>query len=338
MVEGAKKRVKYRRLVQLLFAGATNSYVTGFAAGKIYQGDLKRVCHPGLNCYSCPGAVLSCPIGSLQAVIGSRPFAVSAYVFGLILIFGALMGRFVCGFLCPFGLVQELLHKIPFPWKRNRFGLDKYLRYLKYAALLVLVILLPMVVNNAAGSASPYFCKWACPAGALEGGVPLVLLNPSAGKAQAAQAAPAVPKALPNLSNMPVAPDAASGALAPQAPVYQTGALFAWKMALMTFFLLFSMVNYRPFCKYLCPLGAMYGLLNPVALYRLRIDRALCIRCGACARKCPMCLDPVQTQNHPECVRCGECVNICPTAALSLGWGPLPQPGPAPQPAAGAKP
>ena len=107
--------LRWRTAIQLFFAAATNSYVTGFAAGRIYQGDLKQLCHPGLNCYSCPGALLSCPIGSLQAVIGSRAFDVSLYVFGFLLLVGATLGRMVCGFLCPFGLIQDGLHKIPFP-------------------------------------------------------------------------------------------------------------------------------------------------------------------------------------------------------------------------------
>ncbi len=137
-----KERVRGRLAIQLFFAALTNSYLTGFAAGRIYQGDLKKLCHPGLNCYSCPGALLSCPIGALQAVIGSRSFQLSLYLFGFLLLVGATLGRMVCGFLCPFGLIQELLHKIPFPRKIKVFKGDKALRYLKYGLLLVLVILL----------------------------------------------------------------------------------------------------------------------------------------------------------------------------------------------------
>lgn len=301
-----KPRVRYRRLIQLVAAAAGNSYLTGFATGKLYQGDLKMLCTPGLNCYSCPGAVLSCPIGSLQAVIGSRAFSFSMYVFGLIVMFGALMGRAVCGFLCPFGLIQELLHKIPFPFKRNRFRGDKPLRRLKYLILVVFVFLMPMFLNNVAGNASPAFCKYVCPTGTLEAGVPLVYLTP---------AAPETPAGTPSsgLIVSALAPDLLSRP--------DTGALFAWKMSLMVAILLLSVINYRPFCKYVCPLGALYAMANPWSLYRLRFDPGKCIACGACARVCGMCVDPTQTANHAECVRCGDCVNVCPTAALSLGVG-----------------
>ena len=93
---------------------AHQRYAVGFINGKIYDGSLKKLCLPGLNCYSCPGALGSCPIGSLQAVLGSRNFQFSFYIFGFLMLMGAVFGRFVCGWMCPFGLVQDLLYKIPF--------------------------------------------------------------------------------------------------------------------------------------------------------------------------------------------------------------------------------
>lgn len=63
---------KFRLKVQVVFTILSNGYLIGFAEGKIYRGTSKRVCVLGLNCYSCPGAVASCPIGSLQAVLGAR--------------------------------------------------------------------------------------------------------------------------------------------------------------------------------------------------------------------------------------------------------------------------
>ena len=77
---------------------------------------------------------------------------------------------------------------------------------------------------------------------------------------------------------------------------------------------------YRPFCRYLCPLGAVYALLNPVSLYRLRLDDGVCTHCGACARACPMAVPLPEKCNHPECVRCGKCVKACPQNALRMGF------------------
>lgn len=264
--------------MQALWALLTNSYLIGFAQGKIYRGKLKNLCVPGLNCYSCPGALGSCPIGAMQAVIGSWNFKFAFYVAGFLVFFGALMGRFACGWLCPFGLIQELLHKIPFPRKVRAVPGDKLLRKLKYLILLVFVILLPMFLLDVIGQGAPYFCKLLCPAGTLEGGIPLVLLNRSM-----------------------------RGAI---------GWLYAWKNLLLAATVILSILVYRPFCKYICPLGAVYSVFNPISVFRYRVDKEACISCGACAKACQMQVDPVQNANHPECIRCGECKKACPVKAI----------------------
>jgi ferredoxin-type protein NapH len=269
--------------VQALWAAATNSYAVGFLKGTIYRGRLKNVCVPGLNCYSCPGALGSCPIGALQAVFNSpRMLHASFYVLGLLAVFGATCGRFICGWLCPFGLIQELLHKIPFVRKIRTFHGDRQLRRLKYVLLAVLVVILPMFLVNPAGLGSPYFCEFVCPAGTLEGGIPLVAMNPALQSA--------------------------------------VGWLYAWKIAILAAVVLASAVIYRPFCKYLCPLGAIYALFNPVSFYRLRMDEAACTRCGACARACPMQVSLPANPNGAECIRCGACKKACPAGAISMGF------------------
>ena len=121
-----------RHRIQAIWALLTNSYLAGFVQGKIYQGRIKNLCVPGLNCYSCPGALGACPVGALQAVIGSWNFKFAFYVAGFLLFIGALFGRFVCGFLCPFGLVQDLLHKLPFVKKITTFRGDMLLRKLNF--------------------------------------------------------------------------------------------------------------------------------------------------------------------------------------------------------------
>jgi len=277
-----KLPLRHRRTVQIVWAALTNSFVTGLLAGKLYKGDLKRVCVPGLNCTSCPAALASCPLGALQAVVGSPKFHVSLYLAGILLAVGAALGRFVCGFLCPFGLIQEAIYKIPFVKKINTFRFDNQLRYVKYIALAVLVVLLPMFAVDITGNGAPYFCKLICPTGTLEAGIPLLLANP--GYRDAA------------------------------------GLLFFWKLFLLAAVLIASLIIYRPFCKYLCPLGAVYAMANPIALYRLHLNEEKCTLCGACARACNMGVKPFIRPNHPECVRCGDCVRACPTGALHLGF------------------
>lgn len=268
-----------RHRIQALWALLTNSYLAGFAQGKIYRGNLKKLCVPGLNCYSCPGALGACPIGALQAVIGSWNFKFAFYVAGFLMFVGALMGRFVCGWLCPFGLIQDLLHKIPFPKKIKTFRGDRLLRKLKYVILLVFVILLPMFLVDMIGQGSPYFCKLICPAGTLEGGIPLVLLNESLRSA--------------------------------------LGWLYAWKMVLLAVTIILSVIIYRPFCKYICPLGAVYSVFNPISVFKYRVDKEKCTHCGACARVCKMQADPTANANDLECIRCDQCKKVCPAGAIT---------------------
>ncbi len=266
-----KKRFSIQAVSTLLH----NAHLRGFFTGRIYQGASKGVCVPGLNCYSCPGAVGACPIGSLQSFLGSRPVRLPYYVVGLLVFFGALLGRAVCGFLCPFGFLQELLHKIPFPKKLRGFRGERALRRLKYL-ILVLLVVLPLFF-----ALTPFFCKYLCPAGTLAG----VLL-----------------------------------ALADAAVRPLLGGLFAWKAAVLLALVVLSLMIWRPFCKYLCPLGAFYGVFNRFALWRGRVDADKCVRCGACAAACRMGVEPTENVNSAECIRCGDCVRACPTGAIRMGF------------------
>lgn len=271
-----------RLCVQIAFTALTNGYLLGFMKGKIYQGSTKRLCVPGLNCYSCPGAVGSCPIGSLQAVLGSRDFKFSFYVIGFLMIIGSLMGRFVCGWLCPFGLIQDLLYKIPFVKKIRSLPFDRYLRWLKYIILAVFVIALPLLLTGYSGYGNPWFCKLICPSGTLLGGIPLIATNPSLQKA--------------------------------------VGFLFGWKMSILILIIVLSILSYRPFCKYLCPLGAIYGIFNRFSLYRYEVDAHKCNQCGLCHKKCDMDIKVYEKPNSAECIRCGKCIKTCPKGAIHASF------------------
>ena len=163
-----------RKIIQIAAFGYSNTYPGNFVRGQLYKGKWKQFCNPGINCYSCPAARLSCPIGALQAVSGSMKFNMSFYATGFILALGALFGRAICGFICPFGLIQELIYKIPFLKKK----LWKGFTFLKYVILLIFVLILPVADTNELGMGAPAFCQYICPAGTLEGGIPLLITHP----------------------------------------------------------------------------------------------------------------------------------------------------------------
>lgn len=264
--------MKRRRITQVICALLYNCNVTGFLNGTIYQGRAKGLCVPGLNCYSCPGAVAACPLGSVQTALISSPYKAPYYALGVVLLFGALFGRVICGFLCPFGLLQELLHKLPTPkLKKNRW--TRRLSWLKYAVLAGLVAAVPLA------AAAPGFCKYICPAGTLEGGIPLLLQNePLRGLA---------------------------------------GRLFSWKLLVLLLCIAGAVFCYRFFCRFLCPLGAFYGLFNRIAVLRPRVDGHKCSGCGACAARCKM---DVKQVGDRECIACMDCKQQCPEGAISLGF------------------
>lgn len=277
-----KKRISFQRMIQLLAAVLFNGYAIGFQKGRIFTGSTKKFCVPVLNCYSCPGALGACPIGSLQAALGGIKPHFPFYILGTLMLFGVVLGRLVCGLLCPFGLVQDLLHKIPVPKIKVPQRVDRPARYLKYVVLLVLVVLLPLFAATSTGVNPPFFCKYLCPAGTLGGGIPLLLANP--GLRQAA------------------------------------GALFSWKAMVLALILVLSMAVHRPFCKYLCPLGAFYSLFNRFSFFQMRLDQDKCIGCQKCERSCPMGVACTKNINSPECIRCGKCKEACPADAISWGF------------------
>ena len=272
---------RFRGWIQAGATLLTNLHLPNFLKGGLYQGAGKAVCVPGLNCYSCPAASGACPIGAFQAVVGSSKFRFSYYITGFLILLGVLLGRVICGFLCPFGWFQELLHKIP--TKKLSTKKLKPLTYLKYVVLLVMVVLLPVLVTNQLGMGDPFFCKYLCPQGVLEGAIPLSLANAGIRAA--------------------------------------LGSLFKWKFIVLLTVIVLSIVFYRPFCKWLCPLGAFYALLNKVSLFQMQVDQSKCVSCGKCAKVCKMDVDVTKSPNHTECIRCGMCIRACPTEAVSFRYG-----------------
>ena len=265
-----------RKIVQVAAFGYSNTYIGNFVSGQIYKGRWKQFCNPGMNCYSCPAARLACPIGAMQAVSGSMNFKLSFYVIGFVLALGVVFGRAICGFFCPFGLIQELIYKIPFPKKK----LWKWLTYVKYVLLAVLVVIMPVTMVNELGMSSPAFCEYICPAGTLEGGIPLLSTHPELRAT--------------------------------------LGALFSVKACILIITLIGCLSVCRFFCKVMCPLGAIYGLLNKVSIYHMECNKNTCVSCGKCHNICPMDVDPVKNPNSAECIRCGKCVASCPKESLAL--------------------
>ena len=265
-----------RKIIQLYAALLFNANIKGYITGSIYTGPLKNICAPGINCYSCPGASASCPLGALQNALASSNKRLPYYLFGIILLYGIIAGRWICGWLCPFGWIQELLHKIPTP-KLKKGKITRILSYFKYVILVVFVFIFPLMYMLR-DVPLPAFCKYICPAGTIEGAVGL----------------------LANKVN-----DSMFSMLGP---------LFTWKFVLLVSFLVASVFIYRFFCRFFCPLGALYGLFNKISFFGIKLEKSKCTNCSLCVSKCKMDIAHVGDQ---ECISCGECIDVCPTGAIS---------------------
>jgi polyferredoxin len=130
----------------------------------------------------------------------------------LFLVLGLIYGKLFCGKICPFGMIQDLVFKIPFPKKIKTFKGDKILRYLKYVLLVYPFISLLFVHNSEE------------------------LMNRSSGN-------------------------------------FSVGRIIVCVSCVLLSILLF-----RPVCKYLCPAGALFSILNRMAPYKYRVRQSACIQ------------------------------------------------------------
>ncbi len=264
-----------RRIIQLYVALLCNANIKGYFTGRIFTGATKYACVPGLNCYSCPGAVGACPLGALQNAFAQSGTRLPYYLFGILLLYGILFARTVCGFLCPFGFGQDLVYKIKTP-KLRKSRVTRVLSYLKYVVLAVFVVAIPLIYAQYS-TAIPAFCKYICPAGTLGGAIGL-LINPA------------------------------------NADLYEMlGGLFTWKFAVAVAIVAACIFIYRFFCRFLCPLGAIYGFFNKISLIGVKLDENKCTDCGLCVAHCKM--DIRKVGDH-ECINCGECIAVCPAKAI----------------------
>ena len=276
MKETIKKLLPSRRkLMQLYFALLFNANLKGFVNGSLYKGSTKNICAPGINCYSCPGAVGACPLGSLQGAFSADSKSTLFYVGGILLLYCILFGRLICGWLCPFGLNQELVYKVPTP-KLKKSPLTRLLSYLKYVILVVFVLIIP-ISYGLKDLPLPAFCKYICPAGTIEGGLGLLAHKVN------------------------------------ESYFSMLGPLFTWKFMLMVSIIVGSVFAFRLFCRFICPLGALYGLFNKLSFFGIKLDTQKCTDCGLCRAKCKVDIRHVGDQ---ECISCGECIDVCPTNAI----------------------
>lgn len=276
--------MRFRNLVQLFFTFILNSYFGFLKTKTIYKGPFKFICTSALNCYSCPAAVTSCPLGALQNYMAvfkynllNSSFHPGFYVMGFLGIVGSIIGRMQCGWVCPFGFLQDLLYKVP----SYKISIPRIFSYLKYILLILFIFIFPMFLLDSFNVGQVWYCKYICPAGTLQAAIPLLLLDPSLKE--------------------------------------KIGWLFYMKFGIMGFFIIMMIISTRPFCRTACPLGAIYGLFNKFSLFKLKLDKLKCTKCNNCFETCPMGLKVYEYTNSENCIRCLKCKRGCEFNAVSYG-------------------
>lgn len=355
---------RFRRISQFSFLIALNPWFWA------YRG----FCFPAMNCWACPAAAFGCPVGAIGAFLakGLVPF----FTIGLMLLAGALVGRMICGWVCPFGLLQDLLAKIPV----KKFPFPKVLAYGKYVALALMVFAIPLMLGEDALATKDhaghplFFCTY-CPAGTLEAAIPLrlgltsrALADAGEETAEAGEAAPADEDAgafdepdgdmwgdddddmgggdemggdlwgdddddaateddWASDDDWLAGEDGAGGE--DEATVATAGMsdtlrfMNSTRMWVLYLFILAFMFIRRPFCRGVCPIGAMFALLNKFSFFRMRVKADLCKECNACGKKCPVDNKVYASPGSDDCIRCLECMDSCKRGGVECGLVPV---------------
>lgn len=265
-----------RLFIQWFSLVGSNVYLGFINTKRIYQGALKSACVPFLNCHSCPSALFSCPIGTLQHYMTIHK--IPGILLSFLLVIGITIGSMACGWLCPFGFFQDLMYKI----RSFKIKIPKHLTTFRYIVLLFLVILIPFITQET------WFSKL-CPMGTLQAALPWAAWNPI----------------IPIYNERAVS-------------VSAIGLLFMIKILILALFVMLFIIAKRPFCRVVCPLGAIFGFFNKYSIIRLAVNKEQCKDCHSCEKDCPVDINVSKETNSTTCVRCFKCLK-CEGVKLEIG-------------------
>lgn len=275
----------------------------------------ERFCLPVMNCEACLLAWLGCPVGMMGRSLAVLEFPV--VVVGSLVVIGLTMGRFLCGWVCPLGFLQDLLHKIPFP----KVKLPRFAPYVKYAVLALSVMAVPLWL--ALGPAPEPETEWD-----MLSAEDRALFS----EEEALDLKEQYVVHEPPLKENPyffcnLCPTAAIQVVIP-AMVAEGGVFLdrgrIIRFSILAAVLLLAALNHRSFCKVLCPIGALIAITNKLTFHRIKLDPEACISCKKCNKDCPMDVPVMESQErgravnrHAECIGCLTCEETCPTRAIS---------------------
>jgi len=272
--------LQFKRLIaQFFFFFTANLGAVGIKSG---------FCFPFFYCHACPASSAACPLRSFEISIykvfnKEEPgiFNIKLLLFPLLILgtVGILSGRAICGWACPFGLLQrgtgkiarKIHKKLPILKRFQQSKVDRYLRYVKYVLLIFLIFLIPMFIG--------FMFTDVCPNGFLVGTIPTMILNPGG---------------------------------------YVPATYFYIALVILVLFLILIFTIERGWCRYFCPLGAFLAPFNKVSMIHVAVEEKSCLHCNLCTDVCPMGIDVPNMYRDPECIYCGKCISACPKNVITF--------------------
>ena len=238
-------------------------------------------CVPFFYCHSCPTSAGACPIKSLESGVfkGNLDWKLIFFPLMIIGFVGILFGRAVCGWACPIGLLQRATGRVPRLIKKRY----PHLKKLSNSKIDRYMRYSKYLVLIFLVFITTYFIGFMftdiCPVGILVGTFPTMILNPGA---------------------------------------YTPNVFFLAAMIVFLLFIILIFTVERGWCRYFCPVGALFAPFNKVSIYHVYVDKEKCIHCNKCIDVCPMGIDVPNMNRSPECILCGKCIQACPENIISF--------------------
>lgn len=314
-IEGRLTRVKRliisfqtpRTIVQFLFFFLFFGLFLGFGPWPILV--------PVIGLLGVPTKTMGEALGSLQYMLYLLvpPLLALASIF----VAAVILNRAFCAWVCPFGLVQDMLNLVKKRHTRVSPRTHNQMIYVKYFVLAATILISgTLAASVAAGIGSSY--KEALGVFAL---APFNALSPA--DTLFAVVPRTVIDARYALSDLLAKPEAdISGAII--SSITSVSVLFWARIFILA--LTFVLIIYVPrgWCRYVCPQGAFSALFSRFSFLGLRRDPVRCSKAGCrdCVDVCPMLVpileEPWEKFTHPECIMCLKCVDACSTKAIKL--------------------
>ena len=271
--------LRFKRLIsQVFFFFIVN---LGYRIENVFPGLKTGFCYPLFYCHACPAATSACPIRAIEIGVfkGNWNWRFILYPILIIGFVGVITGRAICGWACPIGLLQRATGKVPRKLKK------KYPKIKKIGQLKIEPYFryIKYIVFLGLVVVTPIIIGFMftdiCPIGYLVGTIPITVLNPG--------------QFLPN-------------------------EFFYIALAVFILFIILIFLIERGWCRYFCPIGAMFAPFNKISIYHVNVNKDECIHCNACTLVCPMAIDIPNMNRDLECILCGKCIDACPKNVISF--------------------